>query len=123
MSARKTSYLSRCLVTIRHWLKNTWISRVALNWRTWLLPRRKETSSGPKPTYRPEILALEPRWLPNDVFSPLLTLAGGFLTPTGALFDTWLGDHHLAPRDVSEAGTAVTPSEFFEFEPSRSPVE
>src|ERR1700722_10082297 len=107
MSLRHPSVLSRTYSALKRWLSQTWISRIPLGfwsrgWREWLCGE-SAAASRQRPSFRPDIMALEDRVTPDDICGALVTsLAGGLWTPSAALFNVLLGEHHLAPLDFPE---------------------
>ena len=73
MTTRQPSALSRALSALKGWLRHSWLGRVALRWREWLLdgPDGKARRS-----FRPALAALERREVVNDAFSMLVRAPG-----------------------------------------------
>jgi RHS repeat-associated protein len=117
MKLRASAVASRGWSTLRRWLQQAWISRVALDWwedvRDWFRPEETKTRRRATP------LAIEPyetRWVPNDVWgmlgAPLLGtgvayLGTNFLTPAAVLAHGWSGGRSLNDALGAEALAAT----------------
>ncbi len=87
---------SRCARTpsaLRRWLRFAWLDRLP-RLAAWLHerlagpPRTADHRREPRRPVQPGVLQLETRWVPNDLFGPLLS-AGGLATPFLVLMRGW----------------------------------
>ena len=110
---------ARVASPLRRWLRLAWLDRLP-QLAAWLTERLRTRTADdrrePRRPFRPELMQLETRFIPNDILSLLtagpllgaaLPLAGGFTTPALALLRGWGGS--LAPDPLPPAPAAATP--------------
>jgi len=124
MSTRLDAPVARTLSRLHRWLRDSWLGRIDLaawarGWHEWLF-EETGSSRSKKPMMRFDLLALEQREVPNDIFGLLGTpfaftgialINGNLLTPVGVLARGWSGGHGLPVIDGSLAGLPIRTGE------------